>query len=597
MFYGKNKTNSKKVITDTRNNKFLDSILKTLSTPVKNGHTPDSSDIFKELMVFYIKISQEKYLRVIPAHFFNHVEDAKRCLAFFNEEEHKANALSKAINYLNTQQANNALKKIDINIDGSFGLLLSTYFAMFPNKLKECSAELSGKIKRLDLWDHAITRWVNEMMRNHRNGSGGHDHELLEYLSTVIPDSMVDDYSHFLIHQLGTSGRQESAKGLYKGWLYAALGKLLPRMTSTQASLVTNLLLQNFNARTHDLSLIGLSDALTNANISDKQKKDVADRLYTFTMDELKELAKLHDDHHPPTTSLYMEKLFLTLRKMEGHFNNDRRNGLINPMIEQSEYLYTLRNSILTMESWIPALSKLKVMERLVMNENVLTLAPMFWHWFINDKNHNTPWAQSHQFNKHIQQARQDLMDIFNNESTIADDVRLLIADNSTKPEFREDIVDNLIDELNDLNRDGVANQVRKELHLALTYIKPWADTSRKIKIFKLLLQGARQSSGDIEEVRVSAARAAAEYSELFSQGEATTFKNSIVPLLEGSNASKASEALQVFATKRNIDDLPEFLTSLLTKNNAHAQLLLATLYKTYMAHDNPVEHKIKLAG
>lgn len=594
MFSGK--TNNRKVITDSRNNKFLDSIIKALSIPAKNGHTPDSSDIFKLLMEFYIKISQERYLGVIPAHFFNHVEEANRCLAFFNDEEHKSNALNNAIKYLNTQQANNALKKIDMNIDGSFGLLLSTFFAMFPEKLNECSDELRAKIKRMDLWNHAITRWVNELIHKHSSGSGSHDHELLEVISTIIPDSMVDAYTHFLIHQLGVNGRHEPAKGIYKGWLFAALGKLLPRMTHANESLVTNLLLQNFTARTHDLSMIGLCNALASTNISDKQKKEVADRLYTYTMDELRELAKLHEDHHPATTALYMEKLFLTLKKLENNFNADRRNGLINPMIETNEFLYTLRNSILMMEDWVPAISKLKVMERLAIHENVSSIAPMFWHWLNNDKNINTPWAQSHQFSKHVKQAKRDLMDIFNNESTIANDVQLLIADNSTKPELREDIIDNLIEELNDLNRDGVANQVRKELHQALTHIKPWADSSRRMKICKLLLQSARTISGDNEEIRVSAARAAAEYSELFTPGEAAAYKNSIVPLLDGTNASKAAAALKIFATKRQIDDLPELLTCLLTKNNAHAQLLLATLYQSYMAQDKVVERRTRLA-
>ncbi|HTM63816.1 MAG TPA: hypothetical protein VL360_04885 [Gammaproteobacteria bacterium] len=592
MFAKRARAANKNVISTVNNNIFLDTVIKTITTASAKGQPIHAADILLELMTNYIKTSKQTVMGVLPKHFFTHVKECEQCVELMGKQPDEA-ALKAAIDYLNE-----SLKKSKIRPEGHFSMLLSTFFALFPENMSLCSDDLRISIKKLDLWKHALGKWCAEFMIDHRAGAGSNQHELLERLSNSIPEQLTETYADFLLGQLSPAeNRQEFAKGIYKGWVYSALGRLVPKLSIAKQNIICEKLWNGLRSRPHDFRIIGVCDALLNTNASKEQRKEIADVIYDFILDNLNALSILQESHQPATVLLYIIKAFKTLKLLQEHLNLERRNGLIIPMTESREYLYRFRDSILILQTWLPAENKLKILDSIRIHDNFLDIAPLFWHWFEYDKNNHTDWAMKHQYDSRLNTERSELLGIFNNDDPIAQQVKFLVTDQSTKQETREDIIENLFEVLQDYNENGMGSDARKELHQALVNIKDWAEACERINIAKLLLSGTDPKSGDSESLRASSACAAAEYAELFTPEQAATFKINTLPLLDSTAAQKAAEALEILASKRPNDDIPELMTYLLTKKNVHAKLLMAGLYKQYnSANDKILENTARMA-
>lgn len=581
MFAANNKID-KHTPSDASSNAFLGAIIN-----VMNKQNTDAVDAFKVLMEFYVKTSSETYYN-IPMHWrMSHTEDANRCIALFDQFS-KSEVMTAIIKYLNNLR--------NIKPGGSFSLALSTYFAMFPEYLPQCNDALRAATNKLDLWEPAITAWLTNYMQVHRVGGGNHQHELLQKLSAIIPDSSIDTYADFLLKQLQQAKRHEAMNGLYKGWVYAALGAIAPRLTIAKCELVNKTLVAAFDAHRNDLSLIGLCEALSTANLSANKHKEIASRLYLYTVEELGELAKMHEDHQSETISLYARKAFTTLKHLEQYLNEDLRNGMVTPILRSEESTYQLRNSLLTLESWVPTLEKLDVMGSINLHKNFLELAPLFWHWLNQDKNKDTVWATHRSlYASHIRHAKTNLTSVFTPDDEAANQVKLLVTEQSANAETRTNIIDHLCEELSDHNDQGTANLVRRELHQALIHIKPWTSKTERTIIANLLLAGCTATT-DPDDLRISAGHAALTYIESLSSQDKIDIRNHLLSLMDSIHTEQAAAALRSYAKVCNEKELPLLMTSLMAKrNNGYAQLLLTELHAAYLGLEKDVENRVRM--
>lgn len=582
MFAAKASTAQQRTASNAYSNIFLDTIIKMLARQSTNA-----CDTFKEVMALYVKTSTETFLKV-PRRWLSHANHAKECIAILNNHSNE-DAMPEVITYLNTITT--------INPGGSFSLALSTYFAMFPAYLNHCSDELRATFSKLDLWENTILSWATHYMATHHRGNGSHEHETLEQLSTSIPDNMLDPYADFLMKQLHASNRHETRSGLYKGWVYAALGKLSPRLSTAKRETINKLLLAAFGSRHHDLSLIGLSEALCASVLPADKLTAIAEKLYLYVMRELSELDKMQEDHRSATESTYAEKAFVILKKLEAFLNPSMKTGLMTAMLSSEETFYKLRHNILVLENWVPTDKKLKMMEGLNIHGKFFDLAPLFWHWLAYDKNYGNKWARCN-YSNHFKLANEDLSGIFTHFTPVSSYINLLIAENSTSQKQQEDIIENLINELVEHNNTGSGNMIRKEVHHALVCVKEWAEADNRFKIANIVQTSCHIKHADYnpDDVRVSAGLAASEYCELLSPEKAADLRDDLLELLDGAEsvAKMAAHALENFKSRPN--SLPALMTGLLTKpNNEHAQLLLTKLHTEYLQQDKVVNQKITL--
>ena len=581
MFAANNRID-KQTTYDASSNAFLGAIIKAM-----NERDTDPVDAFKILMEFYVKTSSETYYNV-PMHWrMSHVEDAKRCIALYDQFS-KSEVMTAIIKYLNNLR--------NIKPGGSFSLALSTYFAMFPEYLAQCNDALRAATNKLDLWEPAITAWLTNYMQVHRVGGGNHQYELLQKLGTIIPDNIVDTYVDFLLKQLKQAKRHEAMSGLYKGWVYAALGAIAPRLTIAKREIVTKTLVAAFDDHPNDLSLLGLCEALSTTNLSANKHKKIASRLYLYTMEERGELAKMHEDHQSETISLYARKAFTTLKHLEQYLNEDLRNGMVTPILCSDEPIYQLRNSLLTLESWVPALEKLDVMSSLNLHKNFLELAPLFWHWLNQDKNKDTVWATHRSlYASHIRQAKTNLISVFTPDDEAANQVKLLVTEQSANADVRSNIIENICDELSDHNNKGTANSVRRELHQALVNIKPWTSQMERATIANLLLAGCTATT-DPDDLRISAGHAALTYVESLSSQERIDIRNHLLSLMDSIHTEQAAAALSSYAKICPDKELPMLMTRLMAKHsNGYAQLLLTELHAAYRGLEKKVENRVRM--
>lgn len=580
--FAANKRINKQTPSDANSNIYLGALIKAV-----NKQDIDAVDAFKILMEFYVSTASQTFYKV-PVHWrMSHTEDAKKCIALFNQLP-KDQAMSAVINYLNNLR--------NIKQGGDFSLALSTYFAMFPEYLPQFSDELRAATNKLDLWEPAITAWLKNYMDVHRVGGGNHQHELLQKLGTIIPDSITDHYADFLLGQLQHAKRHEAMPGLYKGWVYAALGAVSPRLSIAKRETVKKTLLAAFETRTNDLSVIGLCDALSTASLPADKQKEIADRLYLYTLKELNELAKMHEDHQSETISLYARKAFQTLKHLEQHMNEDLRNGMITPILRSEESIYQLRNSLLALESWMPDHKKLEVMSSLNIHKNFLRLAPLLWHWLNQDKNKDNDWASHRRlYAPHIKQAKSNLTTIITPDDEAANQVQLLVTEQSANADLRTDIIENLCVELTDHNDQGTANHVRMDLHQALVNIKPWTSSSERTMIADQLYAGCTNAA-DPEDLRISAAHAALVYAKDLSSEKLIVIRNHLLSLLDSIHTEKAAAALRSYAEICSDKEKPLLMTSLMAKSsNGYAQLLLTELHAEYHELEMDVANRVRM--
>jgi hypothetical protein len=568
-------------------NKYLNVILTTLSRKTADDHVPDAVDVLHELMSLYEKESAKTFLGFRTTS-RNHTNDATTCISILNQPARET-AVGAAIDHLNTLTR--------IYKFGDLAQLLSCYFSVYPEYLPKCSEGLRSKVTIQDLWQPAITQWIEKFIKTHSGGTGSSDHELLETLSATMPESLAEDYADFLLGQLKATNIHESRKGLYKGWLFAALGKLAGTLPIAKKDLVCKTLRAEFSAHVYDLSIIGLSEALA-AYLPPNDLEEVANNLYLYTIRTLPNSLDLFADHLSNTISLYMQKTFSTLKLLEKNYNETdiQRNSVVSFMLKP-ENVYPFRNGIRALENWLPDTAKLDFLSRMEMDDHFLSLTPIFWGWLSLDKNDNNYYTTRKRFDNAALNAQEQVISELTLETQLVDQLKLLVTENSCDAEMRTNIISILLSELSDRNHQSNDDDIRKGLHQGLVLLNKWGNEKERKSIAKLLQISCHDNPDgkESEAIRMSAGRAAVEVCENLSPADAKKLRDDLLLLLNGANAKSAAEALLIFARKIPGKQLPELMTCLLTRNTDQARLLLTQLHGWEVPMDKTLENTVKL--
>src|SRR3990167_19235 len=426
---------------------YFDVLFATLNKKTVDGRIPDAVVVLTALMDYYAK-KADTYLHYLT---MSHGKDAANCKKLL-EQEPRSEALARAFDAINKT----ADTKASINANGDYALLIGTTCAVFPECLELCNDKVKEKIKDFDIWNAAIATAFTAFMNKRKTSPGSPDHETLEYLSTIVPTKLADQYADFLLGQLKVLPTHEALPGLYKGWIYAALGTLCARVTPDKdkkailsiekQAIINTALTQAFRANTKDISIVGLCEALNCAKFSTQQvdQGEIADRLCVYTMKEMPSLQKLYTDEYPATVNSYLRKIFTTLNHLQPIFLNDdhevMRNGLMNALLQQDR-IYPFREGIRILQDWIDDNTKMDFLDKLdKIQPKFKELAPIFWHWFKKDKNHiaGNKWALCHQYDKYIPEIQRDLLADIKQETPTVDDIRFLIAESTHSPEVED---------------------------------------------------------------------------------------------------------------------------------------------------------------
>lgn len=583
MFAAKART-TKSTESSPQYNSYLADIL-----PLFSKEQPDPSDVFKKLMEHHIKLANHTRLGVRVHRYFSHTDDAKFVLDLFDKHD-KKQVMREIFAFLKNIST--------LNPNGHFCQALSTFFAIYPEYINQCSEKMREAVTAYNIWQSSITSWLSKFTQIVRGGANSHQHEFLQALSANIPEDAIDSYADFLLGQIHHKDSNETYKGLYIGWVYASLGALAPRLSIIKRDLVSKALHAAFAKRDKtnpDLSLIGLCEALCNLNPPIATQKEIADDLYLYVIKNLGLLQSLQEKHRPPTVSLYIQKAFRVLKQLENQLTTEIRMSLIGAMLQSEDSLYKLRLSILELESWVPNEKKLEVMNKLNPHPQFLTLATLFWNWLALDKNHsnNNHWALRNQYTSHFTNAIHDLRGVIVHDSPIAEQARLLVLNGpSTDKDTRADIIENLNAELLEHNQGCSASTVRQSLHKALVELKSWM-SEEDCELTASSLLDSCTNTNDPFDVRISAGLAASSFHEYLLPAEQMKLQNSLLSLLGTTHGTDAADALRAHAIKLNRAELPALMTCLMTKpKNSYAQLLLTDLHALYEKTQPALEQK-----
>lgn len=614
-------------------NEYLNLIIMTRLKLAKDNQTADAKDYFRALMAYYV--AQAGMFR-------HHSDDANKCLSILVEQEQKPAEPEKPSFAEGTSNENDdeaeeeiprkfarkdpgivaALKFVNeiaatIVADKHFATLLNTFFSCFPEYFPEPEDNLIklGKAKKLDLWQEDVTTAIRKFIAVHSSGNGTNDHAVLQDLAIAIPtQQLADEYAAFLLKEaLKDIDRDGPVKGTYKGWIYAALGKLSGRLSPKKQAEVNGVLLSVFfsDPEYKDISTIGLCEALANINpkVANFTLSKLADYLYTYLSKNLEALAK-NADSYPQTFPLYLRKAFDLLVQLKEHFKlpDTRIDSLVRQLLK-NEYRYTLREQLVQLESWISPSTRLALLKTLPDDNHFLEMATTFWHWLRLDHSEQAAELRK-KFNAQIRPSRMEISGVINHDTAANEHMRFLVAvdevqlgmsnaDIKTLTVAHVGIIDNLINELIEDNTNGTQFKVRNELHKTLVTGKEWTSRDQRFVIAELLAASSCKSKYEInDDIRLSAACAAAEYSQCLRLSvEKTRFINDMLPFLDGPKARIAAEALRAFASNTNQEDLPQFMTMLMTKKSEYAQLLLIEMHGMYQNQGAEYNHRVRYAA
>ncbi len=571
----------RKVVAATEN-EYLNIILNTLH-PTSNDKIPDQAQVLLKLMEFYVDDSAKTFL-MIPRRRRSHSDDAKTCIKILKNSRN--GTLHEVINQLNTIAF--------IRNGGDFARLLSTFFSVYPEHLTKCSDIVKRAVLPQDVWCHQIEAWVKSIIESKHDASWNNDHELLEHLSSVIPAQLADTYADYLLGQLNKS-TYETRKGLHKGWVCSALATLHTKLSLAKRDLVTRTLLSEFNTAEYDLSMIGICAALSSLQLNPKQRKELASRLYSYTVDELPKLLDLFADHHSETISHYMAKIFTSLKNLEDQYSDIPRESIINFLLKQDN-AYPLRHGIMVLDKWISNDKKLEFMSRLEIHPQFMKMAPLFWKWMAADKNANTDWSRRNRFAQRLEDIKNELTKKISADSPACPQLAWLIADNTSTQFVRSEIIANMSEELSTYNRNASNDDVRKDLHQSLALLRSWANQTQVAAIAKILQSSVRINPDDSEALKISAATAAAELAEHLRPEDSKQLRDDLLGLLDGKLSKDAAKALSIYLTKIPHKQLPELMSCLMLKDNDHAQLLLAGIHEYHQEMSLPAAPALKNA-
>lgn len=559
----------RKTAAATTENEYLNIILNTLHT-APNGRIPDQAHVLQTLLDYYIKDSATTFL-MIPRRSRSHTGDAEKCNKIIKESS--TNPMPEVIKHLNTIA--------HIRKGGDFSILLSTYFSVYPEYLPTCSNVIKAAVVPEDIWKNQIDCWIKGIVGSNRVNTSSNDHEFLENLSSVIPQHAADAYADYLLAELKIEKEHDIRKGLHKGWVCASLAALNNKLSLAKRDLVTRTLFNEFSTAEYDLSMIGICSALSSLQLTPKQRKEIATRLYAYTVDELPKILDLFADHHGEAIANYMGKLFSSLKRLEDQYTSIPRESIVNFLLK-NDSAYPLRNGILALESWISDDKKLEFMSRIEIHPQFMKLAALFWKWMQVDKKANTDWSRSNRLSQRMSDTKTELCKKISADSPASPRVAWLIAENSTSNAVRSEIISNLTDQLSTHNRNAACDQVRMDLHQSLAQLRHWATTSQLPAIAKILQSSAHINPDDSEDLKISAATAAAELAEHLRPDDSKQLRDDLLALVDGALSKEAAKALSIYISKIPHKQLPELMSCLMLRNNDHSQLLLAGIHEYY---------------
>jgi hypothetical protein len=556
----------------TRNQEaeYFKQVLSTFVRQDLTASTPCASVVLNDLMQLYIS----------------------ECESIISNRTHKASA-QKCIDTIKLnigQPEDEIIKQAFAEIDktttlttGSFTKLLSTFFSIYPQHLATRPTTLQAKITRTDFWSNSLPTWIQSFMAAHRNHKDKNHYEMLANISKIVPDSMADTFADFLLAQLDPKAMHPSKKpGLYKGWVCIALREIIDKISPIKKEQLSVVLLKQMEICVDagsDISLIGITSALTKATRTPKETTAITDALFNYVTNHLSDLRGLFADHHPEKIKQYMPIIFETLAAFQAEYNPLKRSTIVDLLL-LNENFYALRYGIakLSSQKWLSEIQERKLLSIITENDKLHLLLPVFWH-VIDAATNNTPLRKH--YDEIIGFARKTLTAPLAADALPLASSNILAFDKTITYQERFSIIDNMMTCLARYNEKYYCDDLRKDLHQALADLAcgKEIEAPQGAKMAQLFAQAAMPETCDKLDVRVSAAKAACKLRAHLSDSQAKTLRDHLLELVYEDKNNDAAEALEIFAKNSAKENLPELMTTLSVMNNKVASRLLAHVY------------------
>ena len=551
-------------------NAYFKSIISTFERQDLSTTNPSASTVLAVLMQQYIDESKG----IINTR--NHQVHAQNCINKIKENSAKSEAdIIKA-----------AFEEIDaltLNL-GSFTNLLNAFFSVFPQHLATRPTIVQDKITRQDFWVHALPTWIKSFIEAHRNNKDSNNYEQLSVVSNMVPADMAETFADFLLGQLKDTKRPSKNLGLYRGWVCIALRDLMDKLSAAKKKLVSDTLLKQLDTCGQDISLIGITSALTKATLSPKEAGTVTDSLFNYVTDKLAGLSDLFADHHRDKIRHYMPVIFDTLVAFEKQYNASKKSTIIDLLLLPANF-YALRLGVskLSASKWLSEQQERKLVENIAASQKFNILLPLFWT-VIEAANANGDAPTRKPYQVAVNAAKESLNQDKLSEVDLKSATDILVLDKSFTYTECCMTMENLIKVLVDKDTARTSNDLRKNLHQALIDLSndKDIDAAKLAAMSGVFQRASRPETCDKADMRLSAARAASMFREHLTTDATNALRDELLTFIQEDKSEEAAAVLEVFAKHSKKEDLPEIMTSLMAINNGFSPQLLAQIHADF---------------
>ncbi len=570
-------------------NKYFELILQAHRSKPTNNQ-PHPGDVLFQLMALYHKTASEAYYYGIPVSTsglrHQHDQHAQKCLERLKSKD--AAGIKQVIYYLNDVE--------NIAADGDFALLLSTFFSAYPKYLTHCNASLLTITTPRNIWLESHAAWLQQLRQPGTNNHFNH-YERYEQVASVTPKHMADEYADELLATLDAK-LSDCYHGLLNGWLFLALGKLADKLSPAKKSFVHQALLRALEDKQINISIIGLSLALS-AYRTNGPNNTVAERLFLFVVKNTDLIHRLIEEspfdfcEANAMQEQYANKLFTALQYYQYTYTPAQKNMVIFYLIERNN-ISVFRHGIYQLRLWFSPSLWQDLETRLLNHPERRQLILEFHPWFTNRDYRRLLGFKSAEISSEFQEAFMQCCDSADNEvfgdcryerpmSTLLLTVFEICQQRSTSDDFFVKLQHHLNTLLADVDNESREETLINFYH-AISHLM--ISSLNASKNMPTMARHLLESSKSASYAAVYGIHAALCFDLNLTDADRHYIRATLLQVIldEGhsGNLSCAINALHLYVKHAPYDELPEIMTALLAMQNFNARITLFDIMAVY---------------